>query len=424
MKQLAPLFLAVTLLLSLTACGSRSSGPAEPEPRSTLVYGSADYTRINPAMDEHGEINLLLFNGLTAHDGENQIVPGLAQSWEYDEASCTYTFRLRDGVLWHDGQPFTAGDVKFTIEAIMDPENGAENAPNYEDVEQITVLDETSIVFQLSAPNAAFLEYMSIPILPRHLLEGEDMQQSAFFRAPVGTGPYKLESWDEGQAIVLVKNEDYYLGCPNIDQIIFKIAADDNAQAIQLESGELDLALLDPRNAQNFAGRDGFVCYDMQTADYRGILFNFQHDYWTANRDLIPAVCYALDRQSIIDSVLLGQGMAAYGPLQRNMYNNESVEHYDYDPAKAREILETAGCTMGPDGYYQRGGTEVGFLLSVMPGEQDRIDIAQAAAQQLREAGIHCTVELPAQIDWAGQMAGLIGWGSPFDADEIGRAHV
>ena len=418
MKQLAPLFLAVTLLLSLTACGSRSSGPAEPEPRSTLVYGSADYTRINPAMDEHGEINLLLFNGLTAHDGENQIVPGLAQSWEYDEASCTYTFRLRDGVLWHDGQPFTAGDVKFTIEAIMDPENGAENAPNYEDVEQITVLDETSVAFQLSAPNAAFLEYMSIPILPRHLLEGEDMQQSAFFRAPVGTGPYKLESWDEGQAIVLVKNEDYYLGCPNIDQIIFKIAADDNAQAIQLESGELDLALLDPRNAQNFAGRDGFVCYDMQTADYRGILFNFQHDYWTANRDLIPAVCYALDRQSIIDSVLLGQGMAAYGPLQRNMYNNESVEHYDYDPAKAREILETAGCTMGPDGYYQRGGTEVGFLLSVMPGEQDRIDIAQAAAQQLREAGIHCTVELPAQIDWAGQMAGLIGWGSPFDADD------
>ena len=83
MKQLAPLFLAVTLLLSLTACGSRSSGPAEPEPRSTLVYGSADYTRINPAMDEHGEINVLLFDGLAAHDGENQIIPGLAETWEY-----------------------------------------------------------------------------------------------------------------------------------------------------------------------------------------------------------------------------------------------------------------------------------------------------------------------------------------------------
>ena len=221
-----------------------------------------------------------------------------------------------------------------------------------------------------------------------------------------------------GQAIVLVKNEDYYLGCPSIDQIIFKIVGDDNAQAVQLESGELDLALLDPRNAQSFAGRDGFTCYDMMTADYRGILFNFWNDYWIENRDLIPAVCCAIDRQAIIDSVLLGQGMAAYSPLQRNIYNNENVERYGYDPARAKEILESAGCVMGSSGFYQRNGQEVGFVISVMAGEQDRIDIAQAAAQQLREAGIHCTVEIPAKIDWGGQMAGLIGWGSPFDADD------
>ena len=85
-------------------------------------------------MDEHGEINLLLFNGLTAHDGNDQIVPGLAETWDYDEQTYTYTFHLREGVKWHDGEPFTADDVKFTIEAIMDPENGSENAPNYEDV--------------------------------------------------------------------------------------------------------------------------------------------------------------------------------------------------------------------------------------------------------------------------------------------------
>ena len=362
--------------------------------------------------------NALLFNGLTAHDGENQVVPGLAERWDYDENAYTYTFHLREGVKWHDGQPLTSADVKFTIEAIMDPENGAENAPNYEDVEEITTPDQQTVVFQLAGPNAAFLEYMTMAVLPRHLLEGEDMQTSGFFRAPVGTGPYKLERWDVGQAIVLVKNEDYYLGCPSIDQIIFKIVGDDNAQAVQLESGELDLALLDPRNAQSFAGRDGFTCYDMMTADYRGILFNFWNDYWIENRDLIPAVCCAIDRQAIIDSVLLGQGMAAYSPLQRNIYNNENVERYGYDPARAKEILESAGCVMGSSGFYQRNGQEVGFVISVMAGEQDRIDIAQAAAQQLREAGIHCTVEIPAKIDWGGQMAGLIGWGSPFDADD------
>ena len=413
-KRLFSLLPALALTLALTACGG---APAANAP-STLVYGSADYTRINPAMDEHCEINALLFNGLTAHDGENQVVPGLAERWDYDENAYTYTFHLREGVKWHDGQPLTSADVKFTIEAIMDPENGAENAPNYEDVEEITTPDQQTVVFQLAGPDAAFLEYMTMAVLPRHLLEGEDMQTSGFFRAPVGTGPYKLERWDVGQAIVLVKNEDYYLGCPSIDQIIFKIVGDDNAQAVQLESGELDLALLDPRNAQSFAGRDGFTCYDMMTADYRGILFNFWNDYWIENRDLIPAVCCAIDRQAIIDSVLLGQGMAAYSPLQRNIYNNENVERYGYDPARAKEILESAGCVMGSSGFYQRNGQEVGFVISVMAGEQDRIDIAQAAAQQLREAGIHCTVEIPAKIDWGGQMAGLIGWGSPFDADD------
>ena len=417
MKKAMSLLLALVMVLSLAACGSGGSAD-DSSSGTTLVYGSADYTRINPAMDEHGEINLLLFNGLTAHDGNDQIVPGLAETWDYDEQTYTYTFHLREGVKWHDGEPFTADDVKFTIEAIMDPENGSENAPNYEDVEEITVIDAQTVAFRLTEPNVAFLEYMTMGILPQHLLAGQDMQESDFFRSPVGTGPYKLESWDAGQSIVLVKNEDYYLGAPKIDRVIFKIVSDDNAQAVQLQSGELDLALLDPKNAQSFAGADGYTCYDMTTADYRGILFNFANDYWTANRDIIPAICYAIDRQAIVDSVLLGEGMPAYGPLQRNIYNDESVEHYDYNPDKARAILKDAGCTLGADGFYTRGGEQLAFTISVMSGEQDRIDIAQAAAQQIRAIGINCTVEIPAQMDWGGQMACLIGWGSPFDADD------
>ncbi len=416
MKKISFLLIMMAMVVWLSAC--TKAGEEHSQEETVLVYGSGDYTGINPAMDEHGEINILLFNGLTAHNGKNEVIPALAKSWDFDEESCTYTFYLEEEVKWHDGEPFTAEDVRFTIQAIQDPENGSENSPNYEDVEEIVVMDEYTIAFRLSAPNVAFLDYMTMAVLPEHLLAGEDMHESDFFRKPVGTGPYMLEKWDVGQAITLVKNKDYFKGEPHIDQIIFKIVPDDHAKAVQMESGELDLALLTPKDARSFTDREGYTCYDMKTSDYRGILFNFGNEYWTENRNLIPAICYAIDREGIIDAVLLGQGIPAYGPLQRNIYNYEKVEHYDYDPEKAKEVLESEGCVMGNDGYYEKDGEAIGFVISVGAGDQVRIDIAQAVAQQLQEVGIDCSVEIPVQVDWGGQMAYLIGWGSPFDADD------
>lgn len=177
MKKLVALVLAGIIMTTLSGCGASSVSNRD----NTLVYGSGDYTRINSAMDEHGEINSLLFNGLTAHNEKNEVVPCLAKSWDYDETTYTYTFYLEEGVKWHDGQEFTAEDVAFTIAVMMDPANGSENAPNYEDIEAIHVIDEHTIAFQLAMPNVAFLEYMTIGILPEHLLKGEDMQESAFF---------------------------------------------------------------------------------------------------------------------------------------------------------------------------------------------------------------------------------------------------
>ena len=108
MKKLTTAALIMFVLFLLVSCESTVNGDEE-----TLVYGSGDYTRINPAMDEHGEINSLLFDGLTARDGDNRTVPGLAEDWDYDEETYTYTFYLRKNVRWHDGEPFTAGDVRF-----------------------------------------------------------------------------------------------------------------------------------------------------------------------------------------------------------------------------------------------------------------------------------------------------------------------
>lgn len=437
MGKAAALLMAVTMACGMLAgCGSNGSEKAPEtakvqteagavesgeagEGGGTIVYGSNDYTRINPAMDEHGEINVLIFDGLTDHDGNNEVVPRLAKSWDYDEENFTYTFHLEEGVKWHDGEPFTADDVKFTIEAIMDPANESENAPNYEDVESITVIDDHTVEFKLSAPNVAFLDYMTMPILPKHLLEGENMQESDFFRAPVGTGPFKLAKWDEGQQIVLEKNEDYFAGPAKIDSVIFKIVSDDNAKALQLKSGELNLAQVTPKDAMTFEGDDAYNVYTMSTSDYRGILYNFGNEYWQENADLIPAINYCIDRQAIIDAVLLGHGQIAYGPLQKNKYNCEDVEKYDFNLDKAAEAFTAAGCEKDDEGYWMRDGKRIGFTIDATPSDQVRIDMAQIAAQQLKEAGLDVRAEVPAEgIDWGGQECCIIGWGSPFDADD------
>ena len=171
----------ICIVLAFILTWAMALAVAETEAPTTLVYGSGDYTRINPALDEHGEINILIFDGLTAHDADNAVVPALAERWEYNEDTYTYTIYLRQDVKWHDGESFTAEDVKFTIEAIMDPANESENASNYEDVKAIDVIDDYTVAFTLAEPNVAFLQYMSIGMLPAHLLEGQDMQTADYF---------------------------------------------------------------------------------------------------------------------------------------------------------------------------------------------------------------------------------------------------
>ena len=129
-KKAAALLLALVLSMGSAACAKEQAPALSEEAAEVLVYGSGDYTAINPALYEHGEINLLLFAGLMAHNGQNEVVPDVAETWEYDAKNCTYTFKLRRDVYFHDGHPLTSRDVRFTLQAIMDPENASENASN------------------------------------------------------------------------------------------------------------------------------------------------------------------------------------------------------------------------------------------------------------------------------------------------------
>ena len=370
MKKLLLLCLVFALLALAGGCGGERADEAHGE---QLVYATKDYEEINVLADEHAEIGQLLFDGLMRRDENDAIVPALAESVEYDPETYTYVFHLREGVHWHDGKPLRAADVKFTIEAIKNPLVDSLHAPNFEEVREITEVDDRTVRIRLSAPNAAFLDYMMQPILPAHLLAGQDLTTTGFFRSPVGTGPFRMESWEAGKEIVLVKNEDYYRGAPKIDRFVVKIVADDAAEAKALADGTADLARLSPRAAAPFEGKDGYRFYAMKTANFGAILINCAHPYWQRNRDLLPAIAYAVDRAAVINEALLGHGIPAYSPLQRSPFNNPNVEHYDYNPAKAQEILEAAGCRKGADGYYTRGGEEVGFILTVKNDKYSRI---------------------------------------------------
>ena len=415
-KRFIAVLAAAMMVFCFTACGSSGSGSGGDG--NTLVYGSNDYTRINPAIDEHGEINLLIFDGLMGHNEKNEVVPALAESYDLDDATNTYTFHLREGVKWHDGEDFTADDVKFTIDAIMNPDNESEIFSNYEDVEKIEVIDPNTIAFQLKDPNVAFLEYMTIGILPKHLLEGKDMQSDEYFMAPVGTGPYKFEAWDEGQSITLVANEEYWGGAPKIGTVIFKIVPDDNAKALQLQSGEINLSQITPKDTKEFEGADGFTIYHMKTSDYRGIMYNFANPLWQENKELIHAFNCAVDRDAMVKSVLLGEGIPAYGPLARNEFNDDNINQEAYDPEKAKAIIEENGWTLGSDGIYEKDGKKLGFTINCKEGDQVRADLAAIACQNLKDIGVDAKYEVKSEIDWEGQEAFLIGWGSPFDADD------
>ncbi len=417
------IWLLIIGLSLMVGCGTTSTKSVNDKTTNNsaeqvLVYGSNDYEQINPAIKEHGEINSLIFNGLTAHDKDNKVVPALAESWEFDDKSNTYLFKLRKDVKWHDGKEFTAEDVKFTIEAIQDEKNQSEIASNYEDIVEVRIKDKYTVEIILKAPNIAMLDYLTVGMLPKHLLEGKDITTDSFNQNPIGTGPFKFEKWDRGQSITLIKNKEYFKKEPKLDKVVFKIVEDSKAKVMQLKAGELDLAQITPKDIDVFKDNQDYTVNVMKTADYRGIMYNFNAPLFKENKELPNALSYAIDRKAIVDNILLGYGEIAYSPIQKNKYNNENMEKFDYNPDMTKSILEENGWVLGSDGIYEKNGTKLSFELVCPEGDQERIDIANFSAQQLKEVGVDAKVAIKSNIDWENQDSYLIGWGSPFDSDD------
>lgn len=414
-KYVCLVVLAVAFCLIAAGCGSHSSKSNE----KVLTYASADYTTINSILNTHDELPDIIFSGLMTYDAKGNPIPDLATKYEFDPATLTYTFHLRDGVTWHDGQPFTAADVKFTLDTLTSNKDlEASITDNYKEIESVTTPDDKTVVIKLSQPNSAMLNYLTIGILPKHLLEGKNIMTDSFNQHPVGTGRYKFVSWDKGQSITVEKNDKFYGKQPKIDKIIFKIIPDENAKAAQVKSGGVDLAWLNAQNAKSFRDNKDFTVYDFKTADYRTIAPNFQSAFWQKHADIIPLLGYALDKKAIVDSVLTGQGAVAYSPLQMNAeYNDPDVNHRDYNPEFFKQQMAAKGWVLGSDGIYEKDGEKLSFSVDTREYETERVDIAQIASSQFKKAGVDMQVHIVPKLDWKTLESFLIGEAAPFDPD-------
>ena len=417
MKKLLSIVLTVTMLISvLTGCGAKDVQDKSKETKEKkLVYGSAaDYTRINPALDEHAEIHKLIFSGLTKHDENSKVIPDLAEKWDFDKTTNTYTFNLKKGVKWHDGKEFTAEDVKFTIEAIQNPNNASEIFTNYEEIKNIEIVDNYTIKLILDKPCVAILDYLSVGMLPKHLLEGKDLGKDEFNLKPVGTGAYMVDKWEMGQYIQLKANKDYYGGAPKIDTVIFKILLDEKTRAMQLKSGEIDLAQLEPKDVKAFDGNKEIKLYNERTADYRGVMYNFKNELFQ-DKNVVKALCYAVDREAIVKSVLDGMGKPAYGPLQMGNYNNENVEKYQYNAEKAKEILTQDGWKLGKDNILEKNGKKLAFTITCFEGDPVRVSMADVVSQNFKAIGVDAKVIIAphGSFEWGNLEAFLNRLGKP-----------
>lgn len=417
--------LCLSTVVSFTGCSSASANKKTTggsDLSNTLVYAGEADESINPIVSK-GELSGIIFSGLMKYDAKAKPVLDLAESYNYDEGSLTYTFKLRKGVKWHDGEPFTAEDVVFTYDKLTkDTTLSASVLSNYKDIASVTAVDDNTVAIKLSQFNAAMLDNFTIGIIPKHLLDGQDLTTASFNQAPVGTGRYKFVEWDKtGGSITLEKNADYYDKVPNIDRVVYKTVAVENTKALMLESGEADLAWLNANYAEKFRGKDGYQNIDFTTADYRAVSVDNRTDFWIKNKDSVGVLNYAIDKDAVVKSVLNNQGSTAYSPIQLNAFGgNTAADIYKYDLNKFAQEMGALGWSKGADGIYERNGDKFHFTIQVRDYEEERIDIANIVSKQLKEAGVDMEIKLVTKFDWkAGYNGFLSGYAVEFDPDAL-----
>ena len=403
--------------------GQGEAGP--PVAGDTLIMGSgADAVNLLPVLASDGtsgDINGLVYNGLVRYDKDLNIEGELAERWEISPDNLTLTFHLRQGVRWHDGAPFTAEDVLFTYRLLVDPKTPTAYAERYRQVATAEVLDAYTFRVRYHKPLATALISWAFSVHPRHLLEGVEITKSPLASHPIGTGPYRFVAWQRGEKIVLEANPDYFEGPPYIQRVLYRVIPDASTMFLEMQSGGLDHMGLTPlqyaRQTDTPAFRRRFRKYRYPAFAYTYLGYNLHRPMFQDKR-VRQALSYAIDKQEIIDGVLLGLGQVASGPYKPGSWaHNSDVPLYRYDPQRARALLAEAGWQDSDgDGVLDRGGKPLAFTIVTNQGNDQRVKAGEIIQRRLSEVGVKVKLRV---VEWAAFLKEFINPGN-FDATILG----
>jgi peptide/nickel transport system substrate-binding protein len=344
----------------------------------------------------------LIFSKFVKYDDHFELIPDLIREIPTVENGgispdhLVYRYHLRSGVRWHDGQPLTSRDVRFSFDVIMDPKVNVESREGWDAVASLDTPDDTTVVFHLKRPYPDFVgeTFFDEPVLPEHVLKqstGEKFHSAPFHRAPIGSGPFKFKSWTAGSHLELVANPDYYGEGPYLDAIIFKFIPNENTLLVQLKTGEIDA--FDNANItfmSQLEGIPGIRVYQTPMLMYEHLDLNTENPI-LADRRVRRALSFATNKAEIAERIYNGLVVAA--PLdefaESRYYSAAAAARATYDVAAARRLLLEAGWrdTDG-DGILERDGKPLKLLLTASAGQPNRERTELVLREQYRAVGV------------------------------------
>lgn len=416
MKQVVQSIFLIAGVFLLGACSGTSdpgdtSGEEGSKKGGEMVYArGADSVGLDPINITDGEsirVTHAIFETLFEYDNDLQLQPKLAESYETSEDGLTWTLALKQGVKFHDGTDFNADAVVFNFERWMDPDNeyhigdfpyypflyGGFKGEEEHKIESVVAVDEQTVEIKLKEKIAPFISYLAIPMFGIASPAAIEQYNERFFENPVGTGPFKFDSWSRNDKIIVKANENYYVeGQPMLDQIIFTVVPDNSTRLNVLLSGEADfIDGMNPEDAKTVEDDENLELVKRPSFNEGFMVMNTQKKPFDDIK-VRQAMNMAIDKSSIVDGFYGGFGEVAKNPIPPSLWGyNDDIEDYAFDAEGAKKLLAEAGY---PDGFE----TEIWTMNNPRPYLPQPMKTAEAIQADLEKIGVKATI---VTYEWA-----------------------